>query len=632
MPGRFHSRLLCATALLAVPAAAMAQENRAEETLYVTAARIPLASDDVTVSVSVLDTTMIEARGGVFVADILRAIPGLSVSRSGTAGALTQIRARGSEANHVLVLIDGIEAASPFTGETDFAHFAFDDLASIEVARGEQSALWGADAIGGVISLRSALPEQGREASLRVETGSFGTIRLSARLGKALERGYLAAGIGAYETDGIDVSGLAGERDGYSNRSANLQAGHELGAGIRIETALRWVGYQTASDADIDYDGLLDNTDDRRAGDQILARAGLSVDQRVGSVAMSHEVAVQLTDDVSRSFDSGTRTALSEGQRSQAHYQVTGRWSAGETEHRLTGLIEYERDETSNDAGPGSLANQSQDLSSKAFAFDYGLGRGPLDLTLSARHESNHRFEDALTWRAGLAWAFESLGGRLRLSGGEGVKNPGVFELFGYYPAYFIGNPALKPERSRGWELGWEQGFAEGRGHASAVWFQSELTDEIYTDFGVFPATARNATSRSNRSGLELEAGWDVSEAVALFGSATLMDSEQDGAAEIRRPERLASLTLDWHPAETDWSASLTIDHTGEQLDTDFGTFQTVTLDAYTLVGSQLRWQAREGVELYLRGENLLDEDYQDVFGYHTPGRGLYLGLRLRHG
>tara|TARA_R110002074_G_scaffold12889_18_gene46876 strand:- start:1825 stop:3720 length:1896 start_codon:yes stop_codon:yes gene_type:complete len=631
MPAIFHSRLLCATALLAVPAAAMAQETRAEETIYVTAARTPLASDDATASISVLDTTMIEARSGVFIADILRAIPGLAVSRSGTAGALTQIRARGSEANHVLVLIDGIEAASPFTGEADFAHYAFDDLASIEVARGEQSALWGADAIGGVISLRSARPEQGRAASLRMEAGSFGTTRLSGRLGKAFARGYLAAGIGVFETDGIDVSGLGGERDGYSNRSANLQAGHELGDGLRIETALRWVGYDTASDADTDYDGRLDNTGDTRRGDQLLARAALSLDHEVGALALAHEFAVQFTDDVSRSFDGASRTALSQGQRSQAHYQLTGFWSAGEIEHRLTGLVEYEQDETSNDAGPGSLANQRQDLSSSAFAFDYGLGRGSLDLTASARHESNRRFEDALTWRAGLAWSFDRLGGRLRVSGGEGVKNPGIFELFGYFPAYFIGNPDLKPERSRGWELGWEQVFARGRGHASAVWFESELTDEIYTDFGVFPATARNATSRSDRSGLELEAGWDVTDTFALFGSATLLDSEQDGAAEIRRPERLASLTLDWHP-DASWSASMTLDHTGEQLDTDFGTFQDVTLDAYTLVGGQLRWQARQGVELYLRGENLLDEDYQDVFGYHTPGRGLYLGLRLRHG
>jgi vitamin B12 transporter len=631
MPARFYPRLLCATAFLALPAAAMAQANPAVDTVYVTAARIPLAANDATASISVLDTAMIEARGGVFIADILRAIPGLAVSRSGTAGALTQIRARGSEANHVLVLIDGIEAASPFTGETDFAHFAFDDLASIEVARGEQSALWGADAIGGVISLRTALPERGREASLRVEAGSFGTTRLSARLGRALEHGYLAAGLGAYETDGIDVSGLGSERDGYSNRSANLLAGHDLGDSVRIDTALRWVGYQSASDKDTDYDGRLDNTADRRSGDQILARIGLTMDQQLGSVAFDHEIALQLSDDVSRSFDGGTRNALSRGQRTQGHYQLTGLWSTGETQHRLTGLVEYEQDRTSNDSGPGSLANQSQDIASTAFAFDYGLSRGAFDLTASARHERNQRFEDSLTWRAGLAWAFDSLDGRLRLSGGEGVKNPGIFELFGYYPAYFIGNPDLKPERSRGWELGWDQHFAGGRGLASAVWFQSQLTDEIYTDFAVSPATARNAASRSDRSGLELEAGWDVTDTVALFGSATLMQSKQDGAAEIRRPERLASLTIDWHP-EAGWSASLSLDHTGKQTDTDFGTYQSVTLDAYTLVGTQLRWQAREGVELYVRGENLLDEDYQDVFGYHTPGRGVYLGLRLRHG
>lgn len=631
MPGKFHSRLLCATALLAVSPAALAQDIDPGDIVYVTAARIPLAPEDATASIYELDAGMIEARGAIFIADILRAVPGIAVSRSGTAGALTQIRARGSEANHVLVLIDGIEAASPFTGETDFAHFAFDDLAAIEVARGEQSALWGADAIGGVIALRSALPEQGREISLRAESGSFGTTRLSARLGRGLDRGYLAASASLYETDGIDVSGRGGEDDGYSNRTTSLQAGHELGDSLRLDTALRWVGYETASDTDIDYDGRLDDSDDRRTGDQIFARAGLALDQTVGGVDFGHELAAQLTDDVSRSFSGNSRTALSQGQRRQAHYQLTGQWSAGGIEHRLTGLAEYEQDHTSNDAGPGSLANQSQSLATMAFALDYGLGRGPLDLTLSARHESNQRFEDALTWRAGLAWAFEDLGGRLRLSGGEGVKNPGVFELFGYYPAYFIGNPALKPERSRGWELGWEQQVFDGQGHWSAVWFQSELSDEIYTDFSVFPATARNATSQSNRSGLELEAGWDLTDAVALFGSATFMDSDQDGAAEIRRPQRLASLTLDWHPHPA-WSAALSVDHTGEQLDTDFGSFQTVSLDAYTLVGGQLRWQAREGVELYLRGDNLLDEDYQDVFGYHTPGRGLYLGLRLRHG
>ena len=145
-------------------------------------------------------------------------------------------------------------------------------------------------------------------------------------------------------------------------------------------------------------------------------------------------------------------------------------------------------------------------------------------------------------------------------------------------------------------------------------------------------STALNAASLSNRSGVELSGSWDISGSWSAFGSLSLLESEENGVAEIRRPEQLASLTLDWHPANLDWSGALTVDYTGDQLDTDFGSFQTVTLDAYTLVGGQVRWKATEALELYVRGENLLDEEYQDVFGYHTPGRGLYFGLRLRNG
>lgn len=267
-----------------------------------------------------------------------------------------------------------------------------------------------------------------------------------------------------------------------------------------------------------------------------------------------------------------------------------------------------------------------------ALAFDYGLERDSLSLTLSAREDRHDRFEDATTWRIGAGWAFERISGRARVSFGEGVKNPGIYELFGYFPGSFVGNPYLEPERSSGWEIGWDQTMAGGKASWSIVYFESELQDEIYTDFATFPATARNSMTASDRSGVEFSGSWDLSASWSAFGTVSFLESEENGVAEIRRPERLASLTVDWHPSDRDWSGALTIDHTGERQDTDFGIFRTVTLDAYTLVGGQVRWAASDNLELYVRGENLLDEEYQDVYGYHTQGRGLYLGLRLRNG
>lgn len=613
--------------LLAFPALTQAQDD----TILVTAARLPLAAEDATVSVSVLSEADLEARGPLFAADLLRAVPGLAVSRSGPAGSLTQIRARGAEANHVLVLIDGIEAASPFTGEADFSNFLFDDLARIEVARGEQSALWGADAIGGVIAMQTVRPHDGTSARLRIEAGSFDTQRLSARYARGSEQGGFGFSVGDFTSEGIDISGQGGERDGYANTQAAFNAHAELGARWAVEGAARWIDYASESDADLDFNGVLDDTDRERRGEQFFSGLTLSGDSALGGLTLSHELAARLTDDRNRSFADGVRTGRNLGQRRQWRYQLSTRWQSGEFSHRLTGLIENERDKTKNDAGPGSLANQTRTIETTALAVDYGLARGPLDLTVSARRENNDRFDDATTWRAGAAWSFDQAGGRLRASIGEGVKNPGVFELFGFFPDFFTGNPDLIPERSQGWEIGWEQSFADDRGSASLTYFSSELEDEIFTDFSVFPATARNAAGTSTRKGIELSGRYALASELDLFGSASWLESEADGMAEIRRPEQLASLTLSWRP-EAAVSASVSADYTGEQTDTDFGTFLPVTLDAYTLVSGQLRWTPRDGVELYARGENLLDEDYQDVFGFDTPGRAVYFGLRLHRG
>ncbi|MBO6796485.1 TonB-dependent siderophore receptor [Maricaulis sp.] len=625
---RLFSSLLASTALFSLSAPAFAQDD----VILVTAARVPVLAQDSTTSVTQLDSADLEARGPLFVADILRAVPSLAVSRSGPVGQLTQIRARGSEANHVLVLIDGVEAASPFTGEADFANFLFDDLGSIEVARGEQSALWGADAIGGVIALTTRRPDDGRSWNLSTELGSFGTARANAGVRYGGDGLRLRAGLGHYRTDGIDVSGLDGETEGYINTNGYFGGEYDLAADWTLDASVRWISYETDSDADTDYDGRLENTENERHGEQLFGRLGLAGEQELDGYKLDHRLTYQFTSDEAESLLAGARTGVSEGSRRELSYQATALWSAGSFSNRLTGLLEHQVDETENFAGPGNGANQSRELETTAFAFDYGLSVAAFDLSLSARHEQNDRFEDATTWRVGTAFELQHLDARIRASIGEAVKNPGVFELFGFFPAFFVGNPSLQPETSQGWEIGWEQQLLDGQARWSAVWFSSELENEIYTDFGVFPATALNADGTSTREGLELEGEYQVSDAVSVFASASFLSSEDPAGAEIRRPEELASVTFSWAPAASDWSASASLDYTGEQGDTDFGTFTPVTLDAYTLVSGQISRRIGENFSLYVRGENLLDEEYQDVFGYHTRGRGAFIGVRFNHG
>lgn len=615
--------------LLSVSPAAWAQNPLEDaDTIVVTGARVPVPESDVTSALTVVEAVEIEASGSAFAADALRGVPGVTVSRSGPSGALTQVRARGSEANHVLVLVDGIEASNPFTGEYDFAHTPSFGVERIEVLRGEQSALWGPDAIGGVINIRTAGADGQNGASLFAEGGSFDTWRAGAGLSGDL--GALSGGVTAsvFSSDGIDVSGTGGGADGYDARTFSGVGGLDLGPDVRLEGALRLARHESEYDSDTNFDGRLNDANLSLEGRDSAARLAVLADTGLAGLDLAHEAALSWFDTRSDNLAAGAFTGTTRGTRWQGYYEATARWSGLGADHRLTVLAERERERYVNFAGAGAGQNQTQDVETDAVAADYGLSAGPARLHLSARRDRNERFANATTWRAGASWSFDAIGGRVRGSVGEGVKNPGVFELFGFFPGFFTGNPGLVPERSRGWEIGWDQ--AAGPVGVSLTWFEARLEDEIFTDFSVNPATARNRTSRSERSGLELAADWQASEALMIRGSATFTNSEENGVTEIRRPDHTASLALIWTPQDGPLSLAVSADHVGDRTDTDFGTFQTVTLDAYTLVGGQAGWRISDHVALYLRGENLLDQDYEDVFGYASAGRGLYLGLRLQ--
>ena len=191
----------------------------------------------------------------------------------------------------------------------------------------------------------------------------------------------------------------------------------------------------------------------------------------------------------------------------------------------------------------------------------------------------------------------------------------------------FTGNPDLQAEESLGFSVGYDQEF--GDLELSIDVFRSELSDEITTVFNPdFTSTVVNLETDSTRQGVEVEARWKVSDTILLRGSATYLDSEENDIQEIRRPEFLASATATWQASDA-LNLTVNLDHNGSQLDTDFGTFSNVTLDAFTLVGARASYDINDFATLSIRGENLLDEDYQEVFGFSSPGRAVYGGLNL---
>jgi vitamin B12 transporter len=253
------------------------------------------------------------------------------------------------------------------------------------------------------------------------------------------------------------------------------------------------------------------------------------------------------------------------------------------------------------------------------------------------RRCSRLTFADATTVRAS-ALVRPAPGWRLHAAYGEGIAQPTFYDLFGFFPGSFAGNPALKPESSRGWEAGvrWESGaFAAG-----TTVFSNRLKDEIVGTFDpvTFTSGAANATGKSRRRGVEVEASWRPSAAVLVTANYTYLDSEERQVAgdalvrEVRRPRHSANLLATGTHGRFSWGASGA--WVGKRADTDFDSFpfQTVTLGDYLLASLRVGYEIVEGVEAFAGAENAFDARYQDAVGYATAGRTVHAGLRLRFG
>ena len=266
-------------------------------------------------------------------------------------------------------------------------------------------------------------------------------------------------------------------------------------------------------------------------------------------------------------------------------------------------------------------------------------------MSASVRHDDNNQFDDATTWRTTASYAIPVTSSRLHASVGTGQKTPTFIERFGFFPGSFVGNPDLKPETSTGWDAGIEQHFLAGRIVADVTYFRADLEDEIngfvIVDPDNFIATAENEDGNSHRKGVELSVVANPSERYSVNASYTYTDASQPGAdgtdvREVRRPLHYAAVNLASRWLDRRLTVDLGIAYTGDREDDFFPPFpltaERVTLDGYTLVNLAASYQASPRVTVYARVQNAFDSEYEDVYGYNTPGVTGVIGVRLALG
>ncbi|WP_375285230.1 TonB-dependent receptor plug domain-containing protein [Marinicauda pacifica] len=600
MKSVFYTALL--SAVFATPA--YSQTLDTSDTIIVTGTRLDTPASETGTAVTVIGEAELERTA--FALDAIATAPGVTVNQNGAFGGAATVRIRGAASEQTLVLIDSVPVNDPTSpgGGYDFASLDTAQIERIELLRGAQSTLWGTDAIGGVVNIVTKRAAPGLGVTGFAEAGSFGTVRGGAAIEGGFEQGDFRLGASAVSSDGISKADEADgntEDDGYDAVTLAGRGRYELGFG-ELAATVRYVDSET----EFDSYGAATGTQD---GDEVSKTTQLSGALTFTNIAFAGalETMIQVAAaDIDReSFTNGVSSFGSQGERQVYRYQ--GTWNLTE-DHRLAFGAERE------DSASGGDSSTIDGL----FVL---LELQPLDglvLTGGVRHDEADRFGAETTGKLAASWQLTDQV-RLRGTAGTGFKAPTLFQTTYVCCGATEPNADLRAETSEGFDVGVEYTLAGGRAAVAATYFDQTVENQIGFSFAV---GGYENIARVDTKGVELAARFAITEAWSVAGNYTYIEAEDGQGGElIRLPEHSAYGELAYDGGR--WGGALSVRHNGEEQDS------LGPVDAWTRLDASARYDLTNRMQLYVRGENLTDEQYQQVFGYGTPGLSGYFGVRL---
>ena len=575
-------------------------------------------------AVTVYDEEYIEKKQVKTVAEILQDAPGISVASNGGIGHRTSVFIRGAASQNTVVVIDGVKVSdqSSASGGFDFANLMTDGIERIEIIRGAQSALWGSDALGGVINITTKKGEKGLHSSANIEFGSNNYAKQFANINGATQKAHYSLSAANLTTDGISTKTGASDDlddDGYRNKLINFKAGYQFTPLISIDGILRH------SDSKAEYDGTYvagqdNNTYSIQKTNIAKINAYLNLFENSWNNRLSFSYSDSTTENYEpRSYYGDYSENAGETYKSeiQSDYLIT----TSNYNHRFTvaGEIQKETYLPWN----GGATPEEQKMDSSALIGEYSLEwNSKIFFTGSARHDFNNQFDDTSTYKLALsAWITKAV--RLHTSHGTGAKNPTFSQLFGYYAT-----PDLNPEKSISTDIGIEYNFANSNDYIDLTFFNSEYNDGIRYN----PLTYLYENQDEKAKGIELSSFIKVSKDYSLSGQYTYLDSE-DGTAEknelVRRAKHTASITNNYQLTNK-LEATLGINYVGKRNNYNYTNNVFDELDDYTLVNISANYKITDRFSIHGKIENLLDKDYIVITDYGTDPFSAYVGISFK--
>jgi vitamin B12 transporter len=578
--------------------------------LSVTTTRTPSPLEDVPSSITVITAKKIKEKQYTQVLNLLREEVGLEVVQSGPLGTSTSVFLRGAGSSSTLVLVDGIQVNSNTLGSFNFADLTVDNIERIEILRGPQSTLWGSDAVGGVINIITKRGKGKPTHSLSFEGGSFGTFKETVNSGGDL--GFMDYSLSVSRTDSEGFSAANENRgntenDGYENTSVSTRVGRNFLDDGRVD----FIGRYTKAIVEFDAFGFVDGTGFSKSDAYYLA---LPI-QKTLMDRWDLKINPTLSYEFLRSLDPGGFSRKSHilnrtyGVDVQNNVEINKYFST-------TFGFEYEARNGVNEEN--SLRDTIQN---KGFYVQTQFHHGrSLVLTAGFRHDINSVFEDPTTYKFEAAYRFQQTGTRIRGAYATGFRAPTLNELF--FPNF--GTPSLDPETNKSWEVGLDQELIDGKVNIAVTYFETDFENLIETvDLGGFVFRAQNV-AKANIKGVETAINIDLPQNFRVSTSYTWLNArDDDGEPLNRRAEHNFSANLNhtWREKLNSLvgmrvRSAIRSNSTGTQVTGGFTTFRAA-----------LSYRVNKNLTLSARGENLFDENYEEVFGFGQAGVSGYGGF-----
>ncbi len=577
------------------------------EPIVVTATRTAKTADETLASVTVITRADIEREQARSFGDLLRGVPGIGISNNGGLGKATSLFLRGTESDHILVLIDGVKVGSATLGTAPFQHIPLDQIERIEIVRGPRSSLYGSEAIGGVIQIFTRKGGGELKPTFRIGGGSYASYDGFLGISGGGERAWFNLSVGGEGTEGFDACEgnlSAGcyaddsDDDGYRNLSGSLRGGYRFSDSLELDLHTLYVQTDTRYDG-----GFSDKTESIQQITGMIVRLVPIEEWRMTLSGGSSR-------DDSQNYKGGSYASRFTTLRDS--FSLQNDFKIGKEQLLSLGGDYW------NDRVGGTTDYEVTSRDSKGVFIQYQGRFGSNNLQFSLREDDNEQFGNKTT--GDVAWGYNFRNGvRLTTSYGTAFKAPTFNEL--YFPGY--GNSDLRPEESISYELGLD-------GDASWGWWKLSLYETVIDQLIAFDTTtfAPGNVDEARIRGLEGETNFRLGE-WRVAGAFTLLDTENrskgdnEGNTLPRRAGQTLRIDADRAWGKIQFGATLLA--VGKRYD-DLANKRE--LEAFNTLDLRVEYTLEKAWLIQVRVENLLDEEYQTAAFYNQPGRGAYLTLR----